>query len=308
MTVAHFPITDRLSWLELRARDLTASDLGAVAGFDPYRSPFDVWAVKTGLAAPVENAAMMLGRWCEPAMAAALRELHPEFEIDYPLGLYLRDPELRLGATPDATGRDRTTGETCCFEFKVISRDSFEARWQDGGAPLSYQVQTLCGAMLAGAGRGVLAALVLGWQQAELVVREIPRHAGAEQRIRELARDFWAAFDEGHAPQPDYERDAATIRQVFRPDPARPAPVDLSADNMLGALLDHREELQASIRSAEKECSAIDAEVVHKLDGAAAAILPGWKISHAMTHRAAHMVAEKDYPVLRISRTREMAA
>lgn len=296
-------------WFALRAVDLTMSEVGAVIGVDPFSTAVDVWARKCGLVEPAEdNEAMKLGRWCEPAVAAALQERFPDLVIDYPLDLYLRDPQARLGGTPDATARDRTRpDELIAFEFKVISRDSYE-RWWAEGAPLRYQLQTLGNAMLLGADRGILAALVLGWQKAELVTIEVARHPAAEARIREVAAKFWAAMDEGHAPQPDYERDGATLKALFPPRPEAPAPIDLSGDNRLYGLLDQREGLKATIREAEKECSTIDAELVHKLGGAERACLPGWKISHLMTHRDARMVEAKDYPVLRISKTKEAVA
>jgi predicted phage-related endonuclease len=297
-------------WFALRARDLTASDLGAVAGVDAYKTPYDVWAWKSGLAEPpAENAAMRLGRWCESAAIAALRETRPELRILYPLNDYLRDPEIRLGGTPDAfANRGNLVVET-----KVMSRQSFEHRFAGGDAPLSWQLQTLTNAMLADASGGILAVLVLGFADAELVVREIPRHAAAESKIRRLAQNFWAAFEAGHAPQPDFYRDAASVRAMFPPDASKPAPLDLSGEPELPALLDCREAYKQEIKKAERECAAIEAELVHKLAGATQAILPGrgglpgWRISHTIAHRDAYEVAAKDYPVLRITRDRKAA-
>lgn len=310
MTIERHPITDRAAWLALRQHDLTASDLAAVAGLDPYgRTAWQVWAQKAGLASgQEENSAMKLGRWLEPSLPCALLDSHPRrFGIRYPLDQYVRDPLLRLGGTPDADGTD---GETSCvFEFKVISSASYERSWPGGEPPIGYLLQTLCNAMLIDADKGLLAALVLGWQDAELVLVDVARHAGAEERIRDLARRFWAAFDEGHAlAAPDYERDAEAIRQVFKPDPARPAPIDLTGDNRLVELLNTRDGLKTVVRASEAELKAIDAEVIHKLGGATSATVPGWKITNTMHHRDEHVQKASDYPVLRISREKEKAA
>jgi predicted phage-related endonuclease len=301
------------AWHALRARDLTASDLGAVAGVDEYKTAYDIWAWKTGLAEPpAENAAMKLGRWAEPAAIAALTEERPELRILYPLDLYLRDPDIRLGGTPDAFASPKRSGggfanrDSLVVETKVISWQSFEHRFASGSPPLSWQLQTLTNAMLADASGGILAVLVLGFADAELVVREIPRHAAAEAKIRRLAQNFWTAFDAGHAPQPDYYRDAASVRAMFPPDPAKPVPLQID-DDQLAARLQERLELKAAIAGAERECAAIEAELVHKLAGATQAILPGWRISHKITHRDTYEVAAKDYPVLRIIRDRKAA-
>jgi predicted phage-related endonuclease len=294
-------------WFALRAQDLTMSEVGAVAGVDPYATAYEIWARKMGLAAPPEeNAAMRLGRWAEPAVACALQEQHPEYQIDYPLNIYVRDPDIRLGGTPDATGFEHMAARIV-FEFKVISRASFEANWSNG-PPLGYQLQTLGNAMLLEADYGVLAALVLGWQDAELVVHRVERNERAEAGIRSIAASFWAAFDDGHAPvAPDYARDADVLRQVFKPDPDKPAPLDLSTDNRLGDMLAMRAALKAEIKEDEATCKEIDAEIVHKLNGSESATLPGWKISHTMAHRDAYQVAAKDYPVLKVTKAKDAA-
>jgi predicted phage-related endonuclease len=309
MTVERYFVEPRTpEWFALRAQDLTMSEIGAVAGVDPYATAYEIWARKAGLASgPEENAAMRLGRWAEPAVACAFKEMHPECEIRYPLELYVRDPEHRLGGTPDASGFDGESYQIA-FEFKVISRASFETNWS-GGPPLSYQLQTLGNAMLLDADYGVLAALVLGWQDAELVVHRVERNGRAEAGIRTIAARFWQAFDEGHAPTaPDYRRDADVLRQVFKPDPAKPAPLDLSGDNEIRDILAMREALKTEIKSADTDCKRLDAEIIHKLAGSTAAILPGWKISNTMAHRDAYTVEAKDYPVLKVTKAKENAA
>ena len=64
--VDRMPVTDREMWLNLRTRDLTASDIANVAGCG-RKSPAQVWAEKKGLIGRTEeNAAMRRGRWLEP--------------------------------------------------------------------------------------------------------------------------------------------------------------------------------------------------------------------------------------------------
>ena len=92
----------------LRANDLTASDMGAAVGDSPFKTQLELYAEKTGHLQPKsETPVMRRGRLLEPVAVSMLREEHPDWDIRYPLNLYLRDPELRLGATPDATVRCR---------------------------------------------------------------------------------------------------------------------------------------------------------------------------------------------------------
>lgn len=297
-------------WFALRAQDLTASELPAVAGVGLYGTAYQVWATKAGLADPVEeNDAMQRGDWLECAVPVALQKQCPdEFAIDYPLNIYLRDHALRLGGTPDAAGVDRDS-RPVGFEFKVVSRQSYERHWIDGEPPVAFKVQLLTNSMLMDCHYGILAALVLGFQDIELVVHRVDRHAAAEAGIRDLARRFWEAFDEGRAlVPPDYARDADILRQVFRPDKDKPAPIDLSADNRLAEVLVEREDLRLTVDRGKKMLKEFDAEIIHKLAGAEAALHGNWKISHTMTHREAYWQAESNYPTLRITKPKVKAA
>lgn len=58
-------------WLELRRQGLGASDMGAVMGVSPYRTPYQLWAEKTGAAAPQKvGAAANRGVLLEDAVGA----------------------------------------------------------------------------------------------------------------------------------------------------------------------------------------------------------------------------------------------
>lgn len=59
----------REAWLE--ARKLGSSDAAAICGLNKWRTPYQVWAEKTGVAAPVEqNEAMRWGQLLEPVIAS----------------------------------------------------------------------------------------------------------------------------------------------------------------------------------------------------------------------------------------------
>lgn len=295
-------------WFDLRKNVLTMSELPAVAGVGLYGTAYSVWAVKAGLAAPPEeNDAMQRGDWLECAVPPAFLKQHPGFEITYPLDTILIDTERGIGGTPDAAGVDPDLAPVA-FEFKVISRQSYERYWADG-PPIAYQLQTLGNTMLMGAHYGLLCALVLGWQDVELVVHRVDRHAAAEASMIDIARRFWEAFDEGHAlAAPDYSRDAEILAQVFAPDKNRPAPVDLSADNLLAEVLIEREDLSKLVSRGKKRLDELKAEIIHKLGGAESATYNDWKISNTTVHKAAHWQAESNYARLTVTPPKETAA
>lgn len=275
--VERHKVTDRQSWLALRMHDLTASDIGAAAGLDPHKSQLQLYAEKTGLLMPAaDNKMMRRGRWLEPAVIEAMREEHPEWRIMQPK-VYLRDPVLRLGATPDAlVDGDGPTDFLNC-QCKVVSRPVYERDWSDG-PPVPYLLQTLTEGLLLGAKHNLIAALVIDTFSAELYLHDVPRHEQAEQRVIQIALDFWQAVQAGVRPKADPQRDNDTLQALYPHSTPEPV-LDLTRDNMLPGLLDERERIKELVKDGERDLVAIDTEIKDKLGPHERAQLPGWKLS-----------------------------
>ena len=271
----------------LRPHYLNASEVGAAAGVDPHKSRLALHCEKTGeLPAQEDNEAMQRGRWLESGVVAALIELHPDWDIRYPLDLYLCDPETRQGCTPDAAaGID---GQLVNVQLKVVSRPVFERDFAEG-PPDAYLYQTLQEGALTGADRSLLAALIVDTYRAELKLYDVPRHAAAEQRLRDIAAAFWARIARGERPPADVTRDAETVAAMFKISVPEPV-LDLSGDNRLAELMPKRAFLKAGIVLHEKLLAEIDTEIKEKLGPAETALLPGWKILWKTQHREAYMV------------------
>src|SRR5262245_42477416 len=96
----------RDQWLQLRQQDVTASDIAPVLGLHPDRTIAKVWAEKTGLISPTPSSEFLEYRLSlEAAAIDWLQRKRPTWDIRR-AGVYLRDPELRMGATPDAVATD----------------------------------------------------------------------------------------------------------------------------------------------------------------------------------------------------------
>ena len=103
MAIERRAIVDREQWLDWRRQDVTASAIGALFRVHPYTTKLCLYAEKRGVEFPDEdNKVKRRGRWLEPAVAEAVRELRPDWTIEPPR-CYLRDPELRLGALSGST-------------------------------------------------------------------------------------------------------------------------------------------------------------------------------------------------------------
>src|SRR6187401_2028623 len=117
-------IENRDEWLHWRQEVLTASDVGAVAGIDKYKSSLRVYAEKMTDITPEESAIMRRGRMFEHAAYGYLQEDHPDWEWSRP-GAFYADVDLKLGATPDALART-PTGSLVNVQIKTVSAPTFE--------------------------------------------------------------------------------------------------------------------------------------------------------------------------------------
>lgn len=301
--IERIPLPSKAEWLELRRRDVTASDVAAVCGLSPYKTPLRLWAEKCGEVAETEDTpAMRRGRWLEAAVFSALAEEKPEWIVKRP-GIYVRDTEARLGATPDAFAL--TPEGDGVVQMKVVAKPVFDT-WQ-GEPPIGYVLQTLTEAMLLSTPNAHLAVMVVDTFACDLHIFPVQRHRGAETRIRKTVARFWADVAEGRAPAADYSRDGELLQELYPPR-EHIEPIDLTGDNLLPDLLAERERLAAQEKAAKSRLEEIKGEIVEKLKGAPAAVCDGWKITHSIAHRKETVLKATSFPVIRVTRPKEKAA
>ena len=150
MVVRH-DIESEEQWLEWRKADVTASRVAALFGQHPYETALHLYLEKCGVefAQPDrDNRILRRGRWLEPAVAVAVGEKRPEWKIEAPK-LYLRDPDLRLGATPDFYIHDDPRG-LGVLQCKTVAPSVFERDWDSGReVPFWILLQIITEMMLA---------------------------------------------------------------------------------------------------------------------------------------------------------------
>jgi predicted phage-related endonuclease len=299
MSVERIPTESRDQWLALRRQDITASTAGALLGLHPYISAWSLWAEKTGLVssdAPM-NAAMERGLELEPIAIKRLQMLHPEWSV-LPPGLYYRDPEARLGATPDCIATDPARG-TGIVQVKSVEPSAFREHWFEDGEmrpPLWIVVQALVEAHLVGASWAAVAALVIGYG-IDLHVIDVPIHPGILEKIKAETKKFWEMIERGEEPPPDYGKDAALIEQLF----AKPEEIeiDLTGDNELPEAVAEYQTLGKSLAEIGELRRARRAEILHKLGNATAARIATGRITAKSVKRKAYVVAESNYRTIK---------
>lgn len=312
MTVERRPITDQASWHQWRSGVVTASDIGAAAGVDDYKSTLQLHLEKTGKRLPASDTPLMRrGRLFEPAVMAYIADEIPTYRMVRPK-VFLLDAEARLGATPDLLLEDPEAPEQLInCQMKVVA-GSVYARWAVDSygmaiPPMPMQLQVTQESMLLDAHSGLLAVLVVSEFDAHLELFTVPRHPAAEARIRQTALEFWDRIERGVLPAADYRIDAEVLRDLYPPDKAVPAPLDLTSDNRIGTLLEAYEAAKATQKGAAAEIEVLKGEIIEKLKGAELALATGWKITRKMQHRNGYTVDPVDFPDLRVHKLKDAA-
>lgn len=279
MSVQRIPITDRDQWLNLRKADVTASAVGALFGLHPYATAYGLFQEKNGLDLDEPDSGVLRrGRLLEGAVALCVEEQHPEWKVEKATE-YFRDPDVRIGCTPDffVHGDPRGLG---IIQAKTVAPVAFRNSWTEDGPPMWIALQAATEMMLTGATWGAVAALIVDPFKLDCMIYPIPKHDGVEQRIVDAVRQFWNDVEFGVEPKPDFKRDADLIASMFPGEDGVLKTIELYDDNYLPELLHERAEEKARIKRAEERVKEIDAEVKFKIGDADIAKLADWTISH----------------------------
>lgn len=275
-------ITSTGTWLEWRRKDITASRIAALFDEHPYLTRDQLAAEMRGEAGEPPNSAMRAGSILEAGFPFAVRQDGKPWDL-IKATTYHRLPELRLGCTPDFW-----IGDDGLLQAKTVSREQWEA-WR-GHPPLAYTLQTLTELLVTGRAWGVLALMIRAGGY-PVHYFDVPRHDGAERRILDAVAAWWAAWDAGGLAEPVPSAEIAA-------DVDDGSHRDLSADNLLRAILPERAVLKAQVSAAEKRIKEIDYEIKQRIGRARTAWLPGWSLSFAMQSRKPMPATE--FRVLRV--------
>lgn len=133
--------------LAIRSKGIGASEIAAVCGIDPFRTPFDVWALKTGaVEKPPEEVYQRRGHLLEPVIVQLFEDRHPDRVAFQPPQPTLVHPVYPwVIATPDRFVAPKGTPEHATPEVEALleckSKRSFVAHeWGEDGDPAGVPV------------------------------------------------------------------------------------------------------------------------------------------------------------------------
>lgn len=251
-------------WIEERSKTIGASEAASVLGLNPYQSAFDVWAEKTGKNAPKEDRLVMRrGRDLEQMIGARMLEetgrrvFRPA--SDHQLARSKRFPFL--GCTLDFLEEDDAHDGPGACDAKSVG--VWQASlWDDPTTlPVQYQIQIQAQMTVMGWGWGSLAGLLVNsW---ELRVWDADLQADMMQNAVDVLGDFWRNHVEKDTPPEDARAsDMATIRRLWKPDPAVEVEIGPEFDELWQEYATHTaslSQLNADVRAATARRDSIKA-------------------------------------------------
>lgn len=204
----YYPTTKE-DWLNIRSRDITATEVPALFGVSPYATAFEVWHRKHGnIHVEIEeNERMKWGTRLESAIAHGICEDNGWTIIDGGRFIYIND--RGLGCSPDYIVAD-AEGRNGILEVKNVDWLAHKRSWDEEGAPphIEFQLQTQL--ELSEFEWGAIGALI-GGNEPRVIMRD--RDAGVGKAIRSRVAEFWSRTE----PYPaDYLADADTIKLLYK--------------------------------------------------------------------------------------------
>jgi predicted phage-related endonuclease len=284
-------ITSPEQWQALRAKDVTASVVGALFGVHPYLTIGQLYAQKKQLMSTVAaNAVIRRGIRLENLVAQEVGALHPDWVINKATS-YFRDPDLRLGATPDFFINPDSEDQRGILQVKTAGVSAYKRQWQEG-PPLWILLQVATEMHLTNSQWGTIAVLPVGeWSDFSVETYHVERHQGVIDRIIDATKMFWHAFNHDAMPTIDYARDNELVKLLYPVEVAGKT-IDLTGDNRIKELLNERQTVRAALKTTEQVRDALETEIKCKIGDAERAIVPGWNVTLKLQHRKAYTVKE----------------
>lgn len=294
---------DEQHWLQLRALDITSTEIAALFGVSPYTTEFELWHRKhSGLAGEFEpNERITWGQRLQDAIAEGIAE--DRYWSVRKMTEYVRDPEKRIGASFDYAIRDPLG----ILEIKNVDALVLREKWViEGGdvveAPLHIELQVQHQLLLSGREVAFIGALVGGNR---VVLLERKADKAVHEAIVQKAARFWLSVEMGMAPSPDLERDSEFIcRTLFAH--AEPGKVyDASQDHEMIELATTYKHASTAEKNAKATKDAVKAMILMKMGDAERAVSGQFSVSAAMVGPATVTYEREPYRNFRVNWKKE---
>ena len=247
-------------WTALRSTTIGGSDAAAILGLNPYKSPYALWAEKTGKVIPEDisqKEAVRLGtdledyvahRFMEATGKKVRRENYTVFRDDMP---YAHANYDRL-----------VIGERAGLEIKTTNALNLK-KFKNGEFPANYYCQCCHYLLMSDLDRWYLAVLVLG---VEFKVFTIERDEAELAALKMAEENFWYQVQNDLPPEIDgMDSTVEALNATFPVSDPEADAVDLTVCAIDLAILD---ECSQQIKALEEKKKAAQARVMETLGAA----------------------------------------
>jgi putative phage-type endonuclease len=249
----------------LSRHGIGASEIGAVAGLNPFASPWDIWLRKTGQAPDVEqNAPMEWGNRLEPAIRQKYCD-DTSSSVYVPTASLFSTEREWARATPDGVV---VAGTEQSWQHLLQCKNVGEwvARSWSDSPPAYVQLQTQWEMYVTGLQRDDVACLIGGNQ---FRIYTIHRDDKAIADLLTIADDFWAKVEKRIAPKVD---DSDACREHFERRFKREA-VEVVADAQVEDMFADWHELTLRQKHDKKRIETIRNQIREVLAEAGATVV-----------------------------------
>ena len=243
-------------WTKLRSTTIGGSDAAAILGLNPYKSPYALWAEKTGKTIPEDisgKEAVRLGtdleeyvakRFAEATGKKVRRENYTVFRDDMP---YAHANYDRL-----------VIGERAGLEIKTTNTLHL-SKFKNGEFPANYYVQCCHYLLISGLERWYLAVLVLG---VEFKVFTIERDEAELEALKMAEESFWENVQSDTPPAIDGMDSTIDALNAAFPASEPDTEMDLTGCAADLAILD---ECSQQIKALEEKKTAAQARIMEAM-------------------------------------------
>lgn len=284
-------------WLELRAKDLTSTEISALFNCNPYMTHFELWhRKKSGISAEfIENDRMKWGTRLQDAIAYGIAEEHGM--TIRKMDEYISVPELRVGSSFDFS-----VGNEGILEIKNVDYLAFKSGWieLDSGeieAPPHIELQVQHQMLVSNRKFAHIGALI-GGNDVKVLFRD--RDEEILAAIIKASSAFWKSIEDNVEPDPNMERDAEFISKLY--NYAEPGKfLDATFDNRITELANQHRLLGEEIKYLEKKRDGIKSELIMIVDDVEKVKGNGFSISAGTVHVPEKIVNEYTYRMFKIN-------
>lgn len=239
----------REDWLTHRCHGIGGSDISAIAGLNPWRSPMQVYLEKIGaIPGAEENEAMHFGRIFEAVVAN-------EFARRNKLKVQRVNAILQHPKYPAFLANiDRLVKVKGNAVLEIKTTSAYGAKdWEDGRAPDWAMLQLQWYLFITGLKHGFLAALIGGQKYAQV---EVDRDDEIIGYLQHIALNFWKLVESRTPPEMDGSESSSEVLSLLYPKAALGTSIMLPPDAKKYILEYEAAQAEEKIVAERKEAAA----------------------------------------------------